>query len=245
MTDGTTSTARPKGRPVPDWRAPPCPGPDVMQGRHARLERLAPHHAPALHHAFSADDAVWDYLPYGPFDTLEGQADWVARMADGEDPYFYAIHDLSRPEAGALGVASYLRIAPAAGSVEVGHINFAPALQRTVAATEAMALMMGWAFDAGYRRYEWKCDALNAGSRRAAQRLGFSFEGVFRQAAVIKGRNRDTAWFAACDGDWPALREAFDRWLSPGNFDAEGRQRASLVTFTAPVRVASDPEQGG
>jgi hypothetical protein len=131
------------------------------------------------------------------------------------------------------------------GSIEVGHINYAPALQRTRAATEAMYLMMRWAFEAGYRRYEWKCNALNLGSRRAAERLGLSYEGVFRQAAVVKGRNRDTAWFAAIDSEWPALREAFEAWLAPTNFDAEGRQRERLGDLTRLVRVSSDPALRG
>ena len=130
---------------------------------------------------------------------------------------------------------------PAAGSIEVGHIALAPALQRTPAATEAMALMMGWAFAAGYRRYEWKCDALNLASRRAAQRLGLSYEGTFRQAAVIKGRNRDTAWFAAIDTEWPRLSTAFDRWLAAENFDPAGRQKQSLSALTAPILAARDP----
>jgi RimJ/RimL family protein N-acetyltransferase len=128
-----------------------------------------------------------------------------------------------------VGVASYLRIAPAVGTIEVGHIHFSPLLQRTPAATEAMYLMMRHAFELGYRRYEWKCDALNAPSRRAAERLGFSFEGIFRQAVVVKGRNRDTAWYACIDREWPARREAFERWLDPANFDAEGRQRQPLM----------------
>ena len=140
-----------------------------------------------------------------------------------------------------IWVASYLRIDPNAGSIEVGHINMAPALQRTRAATEAMYLMMKWAFEAGYRRYEWKCDALNAGSRRAAQRLGLSYEGVFRQATMYKGRNRDTAWFAAIDKEWPALEAAFQAWLHPKNFDETGRQIERLADLTALVRVASDP----
>ena len=132
-------------------------------------------------------------------------------------------------------------MAPDAGSVEVGHINFAPALQRTRAATEAMFLMMQWAFDAGYRRYEWKCNAANAGSRRAAQRFGFSYEGVFRQAAVVKGRNRDTAWFAAIDSEWPDLRMAFQTWLAPENFTNDGHQKRSLADLTRPILVAHDP----
>ena len=123
----------------------------------------------------------------------------------------------------------------------MGHINFSPALQRTVGSTEAIFLLMQWAFEAGYRRFEWKCDALNRPSRRAAQRWGLSFEGVFRQAMVVKGRNRDTAWFAAIDSEWPALKEAFEVWMRPENFDAEGQQRERLGDLTALVRVTSDP----
>jgi RimJ/RimL family protein N-acetyltransferase len=137
-----------------------------------------------------------------------------------------------------VGVASYLRISPSAGAIEVGHIHFSPLLQHTPAATEAMFLMMRRVFELGYRRYEWKCDALNAPSRRAAQRLGFSFEGIFRQAIVVKGRNRDTAWYACIDREWPALREAYQRWLDPANFDEQGHQRVSLSSLTAPILVA-------
>jgi RimJ/RimL family protein N-acetyltransferase len=152
------------------------------------------------------------------------------------DPQFHAIIDLATGKVG--GVASYLRIDPAAGSIEVGHINFSPRLQRTVAATEAMYLMMKRAFELGYRRYEWKCHALNAPSRAAAQRLGFSYEGIFRQARVDKGRNRDTAWYAAIDADWPALDRAFSSWLDPANFDEIGQQRTSLSSLTDPILVA-------
>ncbi|MEM0943959.1 MAG: GNAT family protein, partial [Pseudomonadota bacterium] len=134
----------------------------------------------------------------------------------------------------ALGTASYLRINPEAGSIEVGYITFSPALQRTKAATEAMFLMMDWAFAAGYRRYEWKCNALNAPSRAAAQRLGLSYEGVFRQALTVKGHNRDTAWYAATDATWPRLRAAFEAWLAPENFDQNGQQRHRLSDLTAP-----------
>ena len=137
-----------------------------------------------------------------------------------------------------VGVASYLRIDPGAGSIEVGHIHYSPLLQRTVAATEAMYLMMKRAFELGYRRYEWKCNALNAPSRAAAMRLGFSYEGIFRQARVDKGRNRDTAWYAMIDKEWPALDAAFRRWLDPSNFDERGRQRVALGTLTAPILVS-------
>ncbi len=228
------------GEPVPNWTPPPRPGPEVLEGRWTRLERLGPErHAAEIHAANRADDAIWDYMAHGPFGSEAEWRAWAERAAAREDPFFYAVRDLGT--GGAAGVASFLRIAPEAGSIEVGSITFAPALQRTPAATEAMFLMMGWAFGAGYRRYEWKCDALNLPSRRAAQRLGFSFEGVFRQHMVVKGRNRDTAWFAMIDKEWPALREAFGAWLDPSNFDGEGRQRVSLSSLTAPVLVARDP----
>ena len=148
---------------------------------------------------------------------------------------FYAI--VRQEDGSAAGVASYLRIAPDSGSIEVGHINLSPLLQRTPGATEAMYLMLKWVFEAGYRRYEWKCDALNAPSRRAALRLGLSYEGVFRQATTYKGRNRDTAWYAAIDAEWPALKAAFETWLDPANFDAPGRQRQSLSALTRPILV--------
>ena len=228
------------GEPIPNWTPPPLPGPEVLEGRWARLERLDPlRHGAEVHAANRASDAIWDYMPYGPFAEEADWRGWAEGMARLADPFFYAIRDLSTGRA--AGVASFLRISPEAGSIEVGHINLSPALQRTPAATEAMALMMGWAFGAGYRRYEWKCDALNIPSRRAAQRLGLSYEGVFRQATVVKGRNRDTAWFAAIDKEWPELRAAFDRWLEPANFDAEGRQREALSALTGPVLVARDP----
>ena len=204
-----------------------------------RLVPLTRDHAAALHDANSADPAIWDYLPYGPFPTIDGYADWIADITADGDPFFYAIEDL---ETGALGgVASYLRINPRAGSIEVGHINFARRLQRTRAATEAMFLMMAWAFEAGYRRYEWKCDALNRGSRRAAQRYGMSFEGVHRQAGIVKSRNRDTAWFSVLDREWPAVRDAFERWLQPFNFDDDGTQTVRLRDLTAPLLETRDP----
>ena len=227
------------GTPVPGWRPPPRPDTAPMEGVFARLERLSVVHSPDLHAANSVDDAIWDYLPYGPFASEADYADWVAEAVAGDDPVFWAIKDLSTGRWS--GVASYLRINPEAGSIEVGHINLSSELQNTRAATEAMFLMMRWAFEAGYRRYEWKCNALNRGSRRAAERLGFSFEGVFRQAAVIKGHNRDTAWFAAIDREWPKLRTAFETWLDPTNFDQTERQKTSLSALTAPILVARDP----
>ena len=166
-------------------------------------------------------------MPYGPFETVADYRAWIESDCLGEDPLFHAVIDGATGRA--MGVASYLRIVPAVGVIEVGHINYAPPLQRTRAATEAMYLMMRRVFsELGYRRYEWKCDALNAVSRAAAARLGFRFEGVFRQATMYKGRNRDTAWFAVTDEDWPALEARFENWLDAANFDRDGGQRQSM-----------------
>jgi RimJ/RimL family protein N-acetyltransferase len=233
----TSEFGDPIGAPMPGWAAPPKPTRSVMQGRIVRLEPLVVAHAEALHDANTqgADGRNWTYLPYGPFESPGSFRDWVGEVARDGDPLFYTV--MRQSDGQAAGVASYLRIAPASGSIEVGHINFSPLLQRTPGATEAMYLMMQWAFQAGYRRYEWKCDALNAPSRRAAMRLGLSYEGVFRQATVVKGRNRDTAWYAAIDSEWPALKAAFETWLDPANFDAAGRQRQSLSALTRPVLV--------
>lgn len=184
--------------------------------------------------AAGADDPEgrnWTYLPYGPFSTREAFLLWLESMSATHDPLVYAI--LLQETQEAVGLASYLRINPDAGSIEVGHLHFSERLKRTAAATEAMFLMMRRAFALGYRRYEWKCDALNAASRSAAQRLGFSFEGVFRQATVYKGRNRDTAWYAIIDAEWPALHRAFTQWLAPSNFQPNGAQRVALSQLTA------------
>jgi RimJ/RimL family protein N-acetyltransferase len=177
---------------------------------------------------------MWTYLPYGPFEGAGAYRGWLEQVAGRPDPFFYAI--VAGPVDRAVGLASFLRVKPAEGSIEVGHLAFSPLLQRTTAATEAMALMMATAFDElGYRRYEWKCDALNATSRRAAVRLGFVYEGTFRQATIVKGRNRDTAWFSVTDAEWPRLKEAFGRWLAPGNFGPDGRPRVALSELTRPA----------
>lgn len=231
---------RPLGPIVENWTPPPAPTGVPLQGAFAYLEPLnAEAHAALLFRAFAGHDAVWDYLPYGPFSSAAQYHRWARENAGQNDPFFYAI----RNQASGTweGVASFLRVDPTAGSIEIGHINLSPALQQTPAATQALYLMMDWAFDAGYRRVEWKCNALNLPSRRAGQRLGFSYEGVFRQATITKGRNRDTAWFAVIDAEWPALKEAFAAWLAPSNFDASGRQIESLSDLTRLVRVASDP----
>lgn len=173
---------------------------------------------------------MWTYLPYGPFESLEIYRAWLKDTTCHDDPIFYSILDNTTTKP--VGLAAYLRILPASGSIEVGHVNYSPLLQRTPAATEAMFLMMQRAFQLGYRRYEWKCDALNAKSRAAAQRLGFSYEGIFRQATIYKGRNRDTAWFSIIDCEWPALETCFRRWLNPANFDEQGAQRVRLSELT-------------
>jgi len=209
-----------------------------MQGRFCRLEPLDPdRHAEALFNANAADTdgRSWTYLAYGPFATLASYREWMSSTCLGDDPQFFAIIDLVTGQP--AGVASYLRIAPASGSIEVGHIHYSSSLARQPAATEAMFLMMQRAFELGYRRYEWKCDSLNAASRAAAQRLGLSFEGIFRQATVYKGRNRDTAWYAAIDSEWPRLRSAFLAWLAPANFDSSGQQKTHLSDLTQPILV--------
>jgi len=230
MTARTNALGQPIGAPVPDWRGAAVPPRTPIPGRWCTLEPLDPaRHAGDLFAAFAEDreGRNWTYLPYGPFDTKPAFERWLSQSCQGDDPLFHAVVDGA--DGRAAGMASHLRIAPAAGSIEVGHINLAPRLQRTAAATEAMVLMMRRAFrELGYRRYEWKCDALNAPSCRAAERLGFTFEGVFRQATVVKGRNRDTAWYAVIDADWPALERAYTAWLDPANFDAAGRQRRRL-----------------
>lgn len=200
-------------------------------GRFARLEPLDPaRHAAELYaasHNVPNGERIWDYLPYGPFASLEDFAAWMDGCAHSSDPLFFGIRDLQSDKT--LGMASYLRIVPEHAVIEIGHIWFAPALQKTPSATEAIFLMLRHALDdLGYRRMEWKCDALNAGSRRAATRFGFSFEGIFYQAVVVKGLNRDTAWFSILDYEWPEIRENFEHWLVPENFDASGRQRSSL-----------------
>ena len=227
---------QPVGFAVDGWRAPAPPPREPLVGRYCRVEPLDPdRHAADLFaaNALDTEGRNWTYLPYGPFDTLDSYRAWLDGTCLGSDPLFFAVVDEASSKA--VGVASYLRINPAAGSIEVGHINYSPLLQRKIAATEAMFLLMQQVFEAGYRRYEWKCDALNAPSRAAAQRLGFSFEGIFRQAVIYKGRNRDTAWYAAIDREWPALEAAFQRWLDPANFDGQGRQRIALSELTRPI----------
>lgn len=222
-----------------DWTPPPLPPRTPIRGRYATLEPLARAHIRGLRaaHAEDQNDAMWTYLPVGPFDDA-GYGQWVDASRTLHDPLHYAV----RMGDGRLGgTLSLMRITPASGTIETGWLTFAPRLQRTREATEAVYLLMHWAFQAGYRRFEWKCDAANMASRRAAQRFGLSFEGIFRQAAVVKGRNRDTAWFAAIDAEWPALRDAFETWLDPANFDLDGQHVKLLSELTNPILVQRDP----
>lgn len=233
MSNETNSLGQPIGLPVLGWSGRAVPSDDFREGRFCRLERLTPdRHARDLYEANSIDTegACWTYLPYGPFTSFDEYRLWLLHVAGASDPLFFAIID--RTTGRAVGVCSYLRIDPANGVIEVGHLNFSPLLRSQPAATEAMYLMMKSIFEMGYRRYEWKCDALNGPSRRAAQRLGFSFEGIFRQAVVVKGRNRDTAWYSVIDQEWPALNQAFTTWLDPRNFDAVGKQNTALSALT-------------
>lgn len=231
MTDYTNHLGQPLGFPLPGWTARPRPPRTAMEGRFCRIEPIdIERHAADLHTANREDKEGrnWTYLAYGPYERLEDYREWMRKTCLGDDPLFHTIID--RKGGRAVGVASYLRIDPGPGVIEVGHINYAPPLQRTAAATEAMFLMMRRVFDElGYRRYEWKCDDLNAPSRAAALRLGFQYEGIFRQATIYKQRNRDTAWYAITDRDWPAIRARYELWLDPANFDAAGRQRQSLA----------------
>lgn len=221
---------QPIGPALPDWQPRPRPPATPIAGTHVRIERLDPaRHADDLFAANRADKdgRMWTYMPYGPFADAAQYRAWAEDMAPRDDPFFHAIVDLASGRA--VGVASFLRIDPGNGVIEVGHIAYAPALQRTTGATEAMYLLMRRVFDElGYRRYEWKCDALNEPSRLAAARLGFTYEGTFRQAVIYKGRNRDTAWFAVTDRDWPKIRAGYEAWLAPGNFDTAGRPRRRL-----------------
>ncbi len=228
---------QPETEVIPDWKAPSVPAREVLRGRYVTLEPLTPEHSRELW-AAQSDPETWRYIPVGPFRTEAEFAGWVEDVAAVDDPLQFAV----RMEDGRLGgTMSLMRITPAAGTIEVGYIVFTPRLQRTREASEAVYLVMKWAFEAGYRRFEWKCDAANIPSRRAAERFGLSYEGIFRQAAVVKGRNRDTAWFAAVDSEWPALRAAYETWLAPENFDGAGQQIRRLSELTAPVLVARDP----
>jgi RimJ/RimL family protein N-acetyltransferase len=211
--------------PEVDWKAVEAPLPGELRGRQVMLRPVSANDADALF-AVSQDAGIWTYLPYGPYESVDAMRSRLAEIEGSADPLFYAVVRDGKPQ----GIVSYLRIDPANGSIEIGHIWFGTPLQRTTAATEAIYLLAKHAMDdLGYRRFEWKCNALNHRSRRAAERFGFTFEGVFRNHMVVKGRNRDTAWYSITDDEWPAIRDAFEAWLAPNNFDEDGVQRRPLL----------------
>jgi RimJ/RimL family protein N-acetyltransferase len=219
-------TGQPVGFPVDATPALP-PQPVNLSGRHGTVERLDPHcHRDSLWDAVRDHPHLFTYMAFGPFADAAAFSDWLVSRQQSSDPYFYAI---VQPSSRAVGLAALMSIRPEMRVVEVGNILLSPCLQRTPLATEAQYLLAQHAFETlGYRRYEWKCDALNAASRRAALRFGFRFEGIFRDHMIIKARSRDTAWFAMLATDWPARKAAFECWLAPENFNADGTQRERL-----------------
>ncbi|MGY1488055.1 GNAT family N-acetyltransferase [Methylobacillus pratensis] len=232
MSYRTNEYGQPVGDALPGWTPRPLPSRVTLQGRYCRLEPIEDRHAASLFAAYqqAPDSRDWTYIPLERPENLDNFRTYVASLQASADPQHYAIVDPATNHA--LGTFALMRIAPAAGAVEVGFVVYSPVLQKTTAATEAQFLLMQYVFDTlGYRRYEWKCDSLNAPSRAAALRLGFQFEGIFRQAIVYKGRNRDTAWFSIIDSEWAMLSRAYRQWLSPDNIDASGRQRQRLQAF--------------
>jgi len=224
-------TGQPVGLPV-DQTLARRPGPVTLAGRYGRVEKLDMRHAADLWQAYAGHDQIWTYLStYGPFADAAEFSQWLASRVALDDPYSYAVVDAGGR---ALGIATLMEIRPAMRVIEVGHIVYSPALQSSRLGSEAQYLLARYAFETlGYRRYEWKCHALNAASRRAALRYGFVYEGTFRQHLIAKGRNRDNAWFSMLDREWPTRKAAFERWLAPDNFDAEGKQRLSLSALNA------------
>ena len=233
MTTHRNALGQPVGAPLPGWSPRPLPPRTAMTGRFCTVLPLDPKRDAAQLFAAYSDDAegrMWSYLPREPYASLEECRSWAEAACRSEDPLVHAIIDSATGEA--VGTAAYMRIEPEVGVIEIGSITYSPQLQRRPAGTEAMYLMMRRVFDElGYRRYEWKCNSLNAPSRAAALRLGFQYEGLFRQAMVVKGRNRDSTWFSIIDSEWPALRDAFERWLDPANFSGDGMQRRSLASL--------------
>lgn len=229
---------QPVGFGLEGWEGAKRPERAVLDGKYCRLEPLdVARHSAELFSAFQEDRSgrIWTYLPVGPFKNRDDFEHWLAKASASDDPLFFAIVD--RDSGAAAGIASYLRIEPAVGTIEVGFITYSPRLQKTRAATDAMFQLMAHAFDElGYRRYEWKCDVLNAASRKAADRLGFAYEGLFRQATIYKSRNRDTAWYSVIDSEWPSLRSAYEVWLSEDNFDESGQQRRSMTSLLEALR---------
>lgn len=234
-------TSQPIGVRVTNPSPAPRPSPVTLKGRYGHLEKLTPDHAAELWDVLAGHDAIWTYISTdGPFPNFEAFAAFIAKRAAADDPYAYAIVD---PTGRPIGYFTLLRIVPEHRVIEVGHVIYSPALQRTPLGTEAQYLLAKYVFETlGYRRYEWKCDALNAASRRAALRYGFVYEGTFRQYMINKeGRNRDNAWFSMLDSEWPERKRNFERWLDRANFDGEGRQRISLTDLNG-LRVGEKGE---
>ncbi|MFJ7270459.1 GNAT family N-acetyltransferase [Streptomyces sp. NPDC099050] len=242
---GTVSVRRneygqPVGEPVPGWSPRPLPAGVTLKGDHCRLEPLdAYRHAAELHAAYGSgsDQRDWTYMFASPFESLDDYRRYAEAAAASTDPRHYAVINLAGGTA--TGTLSLMRQDPDHGVVEVGNVMFSPAMKRRPISTEAQFLAMRYVFeDLGYRRYEWKCDSLNAPSRTTAERLGFTFEGIFRQAVVYKGRNRDTAWYSVTDTEWPTVKHGFEVWLSPDNFDDQAVQRRSLAELRAAAATA-------
>ena len=233
MTPRLNEFDQPIGEPVAGWTPRQRPGDVVLTGAWCRVEPLdAARHADDLYAAYRSapDDRAWTYLSWGPAASAEDYRRYAEGAASSTDPKHYAVIDLKTGRA--VGTLALMRQDPANGVIEVGFVTFSPLLQQTPLSTEAQYLLMAYVFDTlGYRRYEWKCDSLNAPSRKTAERLGFRYEGLFRQAVVYKGRNRDTTWFSILNSEWPLIRRAFVTWLAPANFDEAGRQHASLATL--------------
>ncbi len=230
MSQPTNAYGQPIGRALPEWQPRAWPSFETFHGAYCRLEPLnAAHHARELYAAYAqaADGRDWTYMPAEPFADEAAYVAYVQQIENGRDPMHFAVIDLRSNRA--VGTLALMRIDAVNGSVEVGHVAFSPLLKQTRMATEAHYLLMRYAFaQLGYRRYEWKCDSCNQPSRNAAQRLGFQFEGTFRQAVVYKGRSRDTSWFSIIDSEWPQVQQGFERWLAAENFTAEGVQRERL-----------------
>ena len=220
------------GDVVPDWETVPAPLHQAMHGQYSEVLPLdIEKHAKELFEANAKDihNEMWTYMSYGPFESLATYKSWMQNTCCSTDPLFYVISNKKQ----ALGLSSYLRIDTQNGVIEIGHLVFSPALQHSRVATEALFLMLDYAFNLGYRRVEWKCNALNNASRSAALRLGMTFEGILRQTNVVKGRNRDTAWYSMLDKEWPMIKNAFTQWLNPLNFDENGLQKSKLSLLTA------------
>jgi len=241
MTQRLNESDQPIGEEIPGWKSARIPPPTSIEGRFCRVEPLdVEKHLHDLFEAYTQDSEgkLWTYMLVGPFSRIEELRDWMEPACKATDPLFHALIDLTTGRA--VGMAAYMRIKPEIGVIEVGSIAYSPRLQRTPIATEAMFLMMKRVFtELGYRRYEWKCDSLNSASRRAAERLGFSYDGLFKQALVYKGRNRDTAWYSMLDCDWPSVEKGYLKWLEAGNFDEAGRQKQKLQALILSAKIPS------